>query len=44
LGALNHALLASKDADLPPTYPSDDLVPDEPMIHAFAAPIPSGLD
>ena len=44
LGALNHALLASKDADLPPTYPSDDLIPDEPMIHAFAAPLPKGLD
>ena len=44
LGALNHALLASKDAVLPPTCPSDDLVPDEPMIHAFAAPLPEGLD
>jgi hypothetical protein len=44
LGVLNRALVASKDAELPPSYPTDDLVPDEPMIHAFAAPLPEGLD
>jgi hypothetical protein len=41
---LNRRVLASKDADLPPDSPSDDLVPAAPPLHAFAAPTPSWLD
>jgi hypothetical protein len=44
LGTSNHLLLASKDADLPPTQLTGDLVPDRPLLHAFAASASSGLE
>jgi hypothetical protein len=44
LGMLNRQLLESKDGDLPPTRPSEDLVPAASPLHVFAAPTPSGLD
>jgi hypothetical protein len=44
LGSLNRRFLDSKDEDLPPTGRSDDLVPTDPPLRAFAAPTPAGLD
>jgi hypothetical protein len=44
LGSLNQRLLDARDGDIPPSAPSEDLVPGDPPLHAFAAPNLEGLD
>jgi hypothetical protein len=44
LGSLNRHVLDAREGDLPPSAPCEDLVPGDPPLHAFGAPLPEGLD